>query len=155
MKSSRTINPKIVAVRINETRYWTDDVRGKVKAIYAHYLFDENLVTHICSFEKNYFLRFVGFDFESDLEDDEKEKMYTTIEEAYNNGDDQDHYYLIGQIDRIPLGDWNSSGEYKKVYFTEDESAKILEGCDADDENDEERKFWDNVFDSFNSNPIL
>jgi len=101
----REIKPRIMAVRINETDFWTGDIGDDVSFIHAHYLYDENTVTHICSFQKNYDLRFVGFDFEPsrEMSDDERSDLWERIHDEYSR-EIQDGYYGVRMIDRIHEG---------------------------------------------------
>jgi hypothetical protein len=99
----REIKPKWMAVRLDETEFWNGDFMDKVESIHAHYLYDENTVTRICSAATNYFLRFVGFDYvmKEGFEDD-SEEVYVTIMDGYAS-ESQDDYYRTSRIDKIPI----------------------------------------------------
>lgn len=150
-ESKKPIPPRIIAVRLNETEHWSDNITSRSKNIYGHYLYDENLVTHICSFDKHYFLRFVGYDFESefDANDPRYEELDMEIMDGYHS-DDMDSYYPIQTIDRIPFGDYRTSGEYRTSFLETMEAQKIL-----DDQDGGEARFWDMVVEYFHGNPVL
>lgn len=42
------IKPNICVVAINETEGWSDDIKKKVEKIETVYLYDKNLVFHLC-----------------------------------------------------------------------------------------------------------
>jgi len=106
MIESRKIKPRIMAVRLNETDFWSGDIGDEIKSIHGHYLYDERCLTHICSIQTYYDLRFVGFDFEpinDDLSDEERDNLHSRILEEYGR-ECQDDYFLSGRIDKIHDG---------------------------------------------------
>lgn len=60
------ILPEICAVRIDETEFWSDDVREKVDKIYGIYLIDKSSHTHLCSATPSYAMYYMGFSIYSD-----------------------------------------------------------------------------------------
>jgi len=127
MEQQETIRPRFMAVRIDETRHWTGDVAEEVESIHAHYVYDTHQVTNLCSFQINYWLSFVGFDFvpKRGLSDDEDEELYSKINDGYSS-EDNSRYYNCGYIDKI-------EGEDKKVYLEWDELKdwEAAEECDT------------------------
>lgn len=141
MPAKTEIKPKFVVVRLNETQHWSDDIKAQVKAIYAHYLFDENSHTHCCEITPSYWLRWVGFDIEmEEAGADVPEKLYSTVEDSFH-AIDNDCYYHCRVIDKI-------DGENKKVF---------MEGSDLDPWGEDYG--YDNVFDevvtSYYENPVF
>lgn len=54
-----TLLPNLVVVKFDETSYWREDIQQKAGKIFAYYLIDTNLVTHLASVERNYFCYFL------------------------------------------------------------------------------------------------
>ena len=124
MRLVQEITPKFVAIRMDETRHWTDDIKSRVKVIYSHYLFDEHQCTHCCEITPSYWLMWVGFDIE--MEDPEAEipdDLYEAIESAYqSNALENSGYHHCRVIDRI------KDEDMKKVFMEGDELEKRSDG---------------------------
>jgi len=68
--------PKIGAVRIDETHYWSEDVQEKVDKVWGIYIFDKNTHTHCCEITPSYCLYNAGFAIEApELDQDELEEL--------------------------------------------------------------------------------
>ena len=142
MTDKKDIKPRFVAVRFDETQYWTDDVKSRVKSIHGHYLFDENLVTHCCEITPSYWLRFVGFDLEmEDPDTDIPDELYDIVHGGYHNGDDNDSYRHCRDIDRI------EEGKNKKIFMEGDDLEPWAEGYGYE-------KVFDEVIEAWNANPL-
>ncbi len=115
MTQKEPIRPRFMAVRIDETRHWTGSIADEVKSIHAHYVYDTHQVTNLCSFQVNYWLSFVGFDFvpARELSDEENEELYYRINDEYT-AEDNSKYFVCGGIDKI-------TGDDKKVYLEWDD----------------------------------
>jgi hypothetical protein len=70
--------PEYWLVLLDETEFYDADFlkRNKIKRIGNVYLFDKNLVTHICSFSGSYYLEYVEFsvEYEDGVTDEEAEE---------------------------------------------------------------------------------
>jgi hypothetical protein len=139
-KPGRKFKPKIMAVRLNETDYWTGDIGDDVKFIHAHYLYDETVHTHICSIVPHYDLRFVGFDFEPsrEMSDEEISNLWARISDEYSR-EVQDDYHHVARIDKIHEGN-------RRLWEEADDSTDedLLEG-DA---------FLEQAVDDYPGNPL-
>lgn len=148
MEQEEPIRPRFMAVRIDETRHWTGDIGEEVESIHAHYVYDTHQVTHLCSFQINYWLSFVGFDFvpKRELSDDENEELHYKIDAEYS-AEDNSNYFICGGIDKI-------TGDDKKVYLEWDE----LKDWEAAEECDTPRGYNDLlhvVTDEWCANPLF
>jgi len=138
------IKPKFVAIRLDETEHWSDEIKARVKAIYAHYLFDERQVTYCCEVTPSFWLRWVGFDIETeDPQEEISTDLYDEISDGFHAvGLDNSGYYHCRVIDKI-------EGEFRKKVF--------MEGSDLDPWS--EGYGYDNVFDevhdAWNANPLF
>jgi len=144
MTDEKEIKPKFMAVRLDETQHWSDEIKSQVKAIYAHYLFDENQVTHCCEVTPSYWLRWVGFDIETeDPKAELPDVLYETIEhEFYAQGQENSGYYHCHVIDRI------EDEHRKKVFMESADLDPWSEGYGYDN-------VFDEVHDAWNENPLF
>lgn len=116
------IEPRWIAVRIDETGFWNSDIKNNIKSIHAHYIYDEKSVTYICSSVANYFLHFVGFDLETVEDIGVEEDVHDRISEGYCCTDN-DRYCTERFIESIPLGndrkvfmEWKDMKEWAEDY---------------------------------------
>lgn len=71
--------PDLWLVKIDETGYWADSVRERVKRIFGVYVFDRRRYVHCCSCEATYECHFMGSQWESDTDD---ESLWEDIHEG-------------------------------------------------------------------------
>ena len=141
MDGEKEIKPRFVAVRINETKHWSDDIKAQVKAIHAHYVFDENTVTHCCEITPSYWLRWVGFDIETeDPHAEISEELHDAVAEGFHSAENSG-YYHCRTIDKIADDD-------KKVFMEGSDLDPWSEGYGYDNAFDE-------VVDAYHANPVL
>jgi len=132
-----------MAVRLNETEFWNGEPMEKIKSIHAHYLYDANLVTHICSLQGSYFLHFVGFDFElNEGVVDEDDEIHTWILHGYSV-EPQDDYYSSRTIDAIEKGE----DKDHRLFMDWEEMKTWAEGYG-------EKQIIDELHEAYGSNPL-
>ena len=142
-QANSPIHPKFVVVRLDETQYWAEDVRDQVNKIWSHYIYDEHMTTHLCSLQRSYYLRWVGFDIElTDPEAYISEELYDIVVAGFA-GSDRNSYHDCGPFDRMKLDD-----DRKKVLSEGDK----IPSWSEDDPDPYEEAFEDLV-DHYLGNP--
>lgn len=101
----------IVAVKIEDTKYWCDNIRSRVKHIYGVYLYDQSVSTNCCEITPSYDLRWVGFEAEGIDGHPVSGDLLDEILEGYALSDhDNDRYVHVTAVEKIPL-----DGERRKL----------------------------------------
>jgi len=112
----------IVAVRIEDTRYWCDNIRSKVKHIYGVYLYDQSVVTCCCEVTPSYCMipiDLVAGEYPDD--DDARDRLYSDLREAMWEND-TDSYMHCRSVDRLP----EESKRSIEIQLDEEEGSQIL-----------------------------
>jgi hypothetical protein len=133
------ILPKIGAVRIDETQYWSDDVQEKVDKIYGVYLFDKNQHTHLCELTPSYCLWYMGFAVYADgLDADELCELEDDMRS--NDYSEPVTYMHCSAVDKMDAEnfDWDFNVDH--------------ENYDYDDE-DSYRDMIDDMMEAYSGNP--
>ena len=145
-QTDASIHPKFVVVRLDETEHWAESVRARVKKIWSHYIYDEHMVTHICSLQGSYYLRRVGFDIElADTEAQISEELFDVVVAGFAESD-RDSYHDCGPFDRMELDD-----DRKKVLTEGTEVDEIPSWSKADPDPYEEA--FEDIVDHYLGNP--
>ena len=121
------ILPKIGAVRIDETSYWSDDVQEKVDKIYGVYLFDKNRCTRLCEFTPSYCLYYMGFAvYAEGLSDDERIELEDEM--MGNDHSEPITYMHCSRVDKMPEEnfDWDFDYDANDFDFSDDDSYQDL-----------------------------
>ncbi len=140
------IHPKFIVVRLDETEHWAESVRDQVSKIWSHYIYDEHMTTHLCSLQRSYYLRWVGFDIElTDPEDQISEELFYIVELGYQ-GNDLDRYYDCRPFDEVDRG-----ADRKKV-LTEGTEADGIPSWSKADSSPYDEAFED-IVDHYRGNP--
>lgn len=144
VSSDVIILPDFEVVRIDETKDYHGFDKYGIKKVYGVYLYDKNCVTCCCSFQKDHYLRYVGFayDVSSDLSDAECERAYDYLLEA-NEHAETGHYFAASYVERIAEED-----RHEINIFSDEERL----------EASEDRKAYDDLLkatiDHYQGNPI-
>ena len=97
--------PELWVVKIDEREHWLDpDVLATCPRIYGVYVFDRKQHVHICSFDSNYELHFLGSQYEESEESQEDEQRRENINSKILDGDAQCEevsYWDVHDIDRM------------------------------------------------------
>jgi hypothetical protein len=96
------ILPDFEVVRIDETKDCHGFEKYGIKKVYGVYLYDKNCETRCCSFQKDHYLRFVDFAYETIdyLTEEQGEKAYDFLMTA--NRETEDGFYMaVSAVERI------------------------------------------------------
>lgn len=102
--------PDFWLVKIDESEYWSDSIRQRVKRIWSVYLLDTSRHTHLCELAPSYWLEFVESYAEHlpETDESEREKLSDTIADESQTCDSQDMYVHVSDftdkrvLDRLP-----------------------------------------------------
>lgn len=74
--------PDFKLFKTDETEYWEDSIRSKVKSIESVYLYDDNRVTHLCEFTPSFecYWLYYSVDFIDGLTDEEKDEIWDEVD---------------------------------------------------------------------------
>lgn len=88
----------IQLVVIDETRYWSDDIKSKVKSIKTVYLFDKSVATHLCTIFPSYYLIPLYYDvnFGDNTENDE---LREEIDSEFSN--EEPKYFDCSYVNKL------------------------------------------------------
>lgn len=127
------IAPDFWIVGINETEFWSDDIKAQVDAIVTYYLYDAHEVTHLASMTGSYYLYPITTDPwpKDSLSEEERDTLFDTV---LSNSDLNPDYFDERTIDnisaehKIHIGDNGLSRPKKDDAASE---AAYKEGIDA------------------------
>lgn len=93
---SAPIKPRWTAIELDETAHVNIP---EVKRFYTVYMFDRNLVTHICSQDKHYWLDpvYVNVEFHDGVSDEDRDRIQGDLSGEMSDAD----YHLEGEIERL------------------------------------------------------
>lgn len=139
MNDKGNVSPKIIALKMNETRLFTG-LDSRVSVLWSVYLYDETARTFCCEITPSFFLRWVdvSLEFAGEIEDVERDGIYDHIREVYTRNDN-DCYMHISTVEKL------------------DHRTTFMEGNDFEPwwkEYDEE-KIWDEIFEAYHQCPIF
>lgn len=121
------VKPRWTAIEIEETQYMgnSPEVARAVTRIWTVYKFDRNLVTHICSQDKHYFLEplYINVEFRPDVSEEDR----ATINDNLTDLGDGD-YFLERDIERLIESGAAKTAEYGDI--------------DEDETEDDVREHW-------------
>lgn len=97
---SRVPLPDFWLVKIDESEYWTDSIRQRVKRVWSVYLLDASRHTHLCELAPSYWLEFVESYPEHlpETDESERDKLSETIAEEAAMCSDQDMYVHVSDF---------------------------------------------------------
>jgi len=85
---NKVIKPELVIIKIDETSNWREDIQEKAKRIFAYYLVDLSIITHICEITGSYWCEFLYNRFENtDSFLDSEGEATDELTEHENNGE--------------------------------------------------------------------
>jgi len=100
--STPPIKPRFNLLRLDETKFWAEEVVRKAKQIFGLYVFDQNRRVHCCEFTPSYECLFVGSAFgNTDLYETDAERLDAEIREE-DLGTEPVKYIHCHQIDALP-----------------------------------------------------
>ena len=96
--------PEIRVLKADETEYWCDEIKAKVKRIFGVYVFDWRRHVHCCELTPSYECHFVEdqAEYVDGLSDGEIDKLDDLIREAQAHNDPV-RYYHCSNIDSLPM----------------------------------------------------
>ena len=95
------ITPRFNLLRLDETKFWAEEVVRKAKQIFGLYVFDQNRRVHCCEFTPSYECLFVGSAIgNTDLDDDVAERLDAEIREG-DLGTEPVKYIHCQEIDAL------------------------------------------------------
>jgi hypothetical protein len=99
----------IKVLKVDQTEYWCDEIKKKVKRIFTVYLFNPNKRVHCCEITPSYECVFLEYqiDFPDDISEEERDRIYMEVTEVQ---EDVAYYHCSG-IDNLP--------EFKLGFFPE------------------------------------
>jgi len=100
LMEGRRVPPKFRLVKLEVSLWFADTPAGqallsKTGRIYGIFLYDEQTVTHLCSFAGSYWLLYIGVTTEHALDEDTQEALAESVSGT------EDNYYDVGEIDAI------------------------------------------------------
>jgi hypothetical protein len=96
------LTPRYCALKLDQTRYWTDEIVARAKKIFSVYLFDANKHVHCCEFTPSYECLFVESQYDNPaLPDREADRLSVDLlkEDAAS---DPVRYFHCWEIDGLP-----------------------------------------------------
>jgi hypothetical protein len=106
-------------VAIDQTEYWSDEVKNMAGKIFTRYIYDDESATYCCEITPSRELNFLDFVADTYIEDEEaRERLYDILMEAANDASPVD-YYHVSYIDKKPYAvitadDFEDAVEYAR-----------------------------------------
>jgi len=103
MKNSKNIPVDLWVVKIDDTRYWDQNLLKKypeIKRIFSVYMVDMREYTHVASLTPSYFMRFLQNEWNGDYTDDEEKNE--AIDELMSENPSDDTYMNVRSIQNAP-----------------------------------------------------
>ncbi len=133
--AEQLIAPDFWIVALDETEYWSDEIKAVVESVYGLYLYDTKRVVHAASLQGSYELWSIGVDveFKEGLTDEEREVWRGIIDEGWYQVSQEMAYYAAPGIDsvssdyKVRIGDAGLTGELGVEYDDYDDYEELYE----------------------------
>ncbi len=100
--SKPPIKPRFNLLRLDETKFWAEEVVRKAKQIFGLYVFDQNRRVHCCEFTPSHECLFVGSAIgNTDLDETDAERLDAEIREG-DLGTQPVKYIHCHEIEALP-----------------------------------------------------
>lgn len=100
--SNPGITPRFNLLRLDETKFWAEEVVRNAKQVFGLYVFDQNRRVHCCEFTPSYECLFVGSAIgNTDLDETAAERLDSDIREG-DLGTEPVKYIHCHEIDAVP-----------------------------------------------------
>ena len=109
IETQAPVLPHFKVVVLNETEYWSDEIRARAGLIYQAYLFDANRHVHCCEITPSYELYPL---YATPQNDDDDGTIATELATA---GDSEVTYMHVRRLDKLSPDHFYSYGEELKV----------------------------------------
>lgn len=130
-ESPPTMKPELYVVKIDETKYWAEDIIEKAGRIFGVYIYDKNRRVHCCELTPSYELRFIESQTEKRVDDTVYDEILRA--DAYSEGWRYYHCHVLEGLPALPEGggwlpdngQW--AGQYKVTGLTSETYDEAIE----------------------------